>query len=150
MKIGKSATHLTAVLAMLMIGVFLGAGTVGAFSLFGNDGATRNDNQGNVMIAATYQGAEQKDGPVSIKLALNTHMVDLSQYDIQRLSYLQFDDQTPIQAAKWVQSGEGHHIRGTLTFAGSAGKSVKKLRLILKGIGGIDQRVFEWQLPLDK
>jgi hypothetical protein len=52
------------------------------------------------------------------------------------------------------RSGSGHHREGVLTFPGTdasgkplLGPEAKSLTLIPRGIGGVSERVFQWQLP---
>jgi hypothetical protein len=149
MKTGIRIQHIISSLTIFIIGLFFSASIVGAFSLF-TDKLTRIDSQGPVEVSATFQkstGAEA--GSVVFRLALNTHSVDLNQYDLKQLSFIQFDGGQPVQAAKWEPSGSGHHFTGTLTFDRAIPQGAKKLNLFIKEIGGVQERVLEWALPLE-
>ncbi|MBI3327599.1 MAG: hypothetical protein HYZ81_12975 [Nitrospinae bacterium] len=91
-----------------------------------------------------------------MQVKLDTHAVDLDQYPLEKLAVLR-DAQGQEIPALGVESpsGSGHHREGMLTFPGTDanGKLVlspeaETLTLILRGIGGVPERVFRWQLPL--
>ena len=88
--------------------------------------------------------------------ALDTHAVDLDQYQVEKLAVLRDVQGREIQAVGLESaSGIGHHREGVLTFPGTdiSGKPVldleaNPLTLLLCGIGGVQERAFRWQLPL--
>jgi hypothetical protein len=91
-----------------------------------------------------------------VQVTLETHAVDLDQYQLEKLAVLRDAQGGEIQAVGFESpSGSGHHREGVLTFPGAdaGGKPLlspeaKSLSLILRGIGGVEERVFRWQLPL--
>ena len=101
------------------------------------------------MIATTMLGH------ASVQLKLDTHAVDLDQYQLEKLALLRDAQGREVQALGLESpSGSGHHREGVLTFPGTdaTGKPLltpeaKSLTLILRGIGGVSDRVFHWQLP---
>lgn len=146
----KNLIHTISTLTILTIGLLFSASIVLAFSIFG-DNLTRIDNQGAVNIFVTYLTPKQENDPNStFRLTLNTHYVDLGKYDIEKASYIQFDDQKASNGGVWKFSGSSHHYRGTITFKQPVPEGTKTIRLLIKGVDGAEERVFEWKLPINK
>lgn len=84
-------------------------------------------------------------GPVSFKIHLNTHSGSLD-YDLTQVSLLRDDLGNTYYPLSWDGSPSGgHHRSGLLTFPSLKG-SAQQIRLTLKGIYGVPERVFEWGL----
>jgi len=135
-------------LTMFLVAVLFSASLVGAFALFG-DKQSRLDSQGAVKVSATLlaPGEGQTDqGKTIFELALDTHSVDLGQYDIEAISVLQFDDNPPIGGGTWESAGSGHHFKGRLSFAQPVPSGTKAVRLLILNLDGVKERVFEWQM----
>jgi Spy/CpxP family protein refolding chaperone len=119
---------------------------------------TQQDTQGAVTVSATLLTPDKtrEDGKLAVQVKLDTHAVDLDQYQIEKLAALRDGLGREIPAAGLESaSGSGHHREGVLTFPGAdaSGKPVlspeaKTLTLIMRGIGGVPERMFRWQLPL--
>jgi Spy/CpxP family protein refolding chaperone len=119
---------------------------------------TQEDKQGAVTVTATLLTPDKPrtDGKLAVQVKLDTHAVDLDQYQLEKLALLRDAQDREIQAVGLESpSGSGHHREGVLTFPGtdSSGKPLlspeaKSLTLIVRGIGGVSERVFRWQLPL--
>jgi hypothetical protein len=119
---------------------------------------TQEDTQGAVTVSVTLLSPDKPraDGKLAVQVKLDTHAVDLDQYQMEKLAVLRDGQGREIQAVGFESaSGSGHHREGVLTFPGTdaAGKPMlspeaKSLTLILRGIGGVPERVFRWQLPL--
>src|SRR4029453_1720731 len=116
------------------------------------------DTQGAVTVSATLLTPDKPrtDGTLAVQVKVDTHAVDLDQYQLEKLAVLRDAQGREIQAVGLESpSGSGHHREGVLTFPGTdaSGKPLlspeaKRLTLILRGIGGVSERVFRWQLPL--
>jgi Spy/CpxP family protein refolding chaperone len=119
---------------------------------------TQEDRQGAVTVTVTLLTPDKPrtDGTLAVQVKLDTHAVDLDPYQLERLALLRDAQGREIQAVGLESpSGSGHHREGVLTFPGTdaSGKPLlspeaKSLILILRGIGGVQERVFRWQLPL--
>jgi Spy/CpxP family protein refolding chaperone len=119
---------------------------------------TQKDTQGAVTVEVTLLTPDQPraDGKLAVQVKLDTHAVDLDQYQLEKLAVLRDGQGREVQALSLESaSGSGHHREGVLTFPGTdaSGKPVlgpeaKAFTLILRGIGGVPERVFRWQLPL--
>ncbi len=84
--------------------------------------------------------------PVAFLVAMNTHSVDLSD-DLTKTSVLRDDAGKEYPPTGWEGSAAGgHHRSGTLTFAALSGQP-KSVELIVKGLAGVPERIFKWELP---
>lgn len=107
---------------------------------------------------------EEKSFARSVKLAppaqrqlafavfMNTHSVSLKGYDPAKIAYLLNDRGNRMRPAAWKRYGnEEHHISGLLLFENTNSSFVwsrtNSLRLVLTGLAGVKQRVFEFQAP---
>ncbi len=119
---------------------------------------TQEDTQGAVTVNATLLTPDKPrpDGKLAVQVKLETHSVNLDQYQLEKVALLRDAQGREVQALGLESpSGSGHHREGVLTFPGTdaSGKPLlspeaKSLTLILRGIDGVSERVFRWQLPL--
>jgi Spy/CpxP family protein refolding chaperone len=119
---------------------------------------TQQDTQGAVTVEATLLTPDKPraDGKLAVQVKLDTHAVDLDQYQLEKLAVLRDTEGQELPALGLESpSGSGHHREGVLIFPGTdvSGKPVlgpeaNTLTLILHGVGGAPERVFRWQLPL--
>jgi Spy/CpxP family protein refolding chaperone len=114
----------------------------------------QEDTQGAVTVTVTLLTPDKPrtDGKVAVQVKLDTHAVALDQYQLENLAVLRDAQGREVQAlALESPSGSGHHREGVLTFPGTDGSGTpllspeaKSLTLILRGIGGVGERVFRW------
>ncbi|HXH12188.1 MAG TPA: hypothetical protein VNP04_20785 [Alphaproteobacteria bacterium] len=119
---------------------------------------TQKDTRGAVTVEVTLLTADQPraDGKLAVRVKLDTHAVDLDQYQLEKLAVLRDGQGREVQALGLESaSGSGHHREAVLTFPAmdADGKPLlssetKSLMLVLRGIGDVSERVFRWQLPL--
>jgi hypothetical protein len=103
---------------------------------------TSNENQVTLNIKPVQLVAGK---PAIFKVRLNTHSVDLG-YDMVRVSMLQDSQGREYKAIRWNGSPPGgHHRSGTLEFPELKG-SPKSVKLVIKGIAGVPERMFEWMI----
>ncbi len=80
---------------------------------------------------------------------MNTHSVDLDQYDLGELAVLRDDAGNEYHPISWDSPPGGHHRRGALTFplpdSLSQGEA-RYLEIVIQDIAGIEQRVLKWEL----
>jgi Spy/CpxP family protein refolding chaperone len=118
---------------------------------------TQTDMQGGVTVTATLLTLDKPrpDGKLAVQIKLDMHSVDLDQYHLDKLATLRNTQGQEMQAVGLESlSGSGHHREGVLLFQATDanGRPVlspeaKALTLIFRGIGGIAERAFRWQLP---
>jgi hypothetical protein len=120
---------------------WLSSGSTGA-------GATRTDTGGEVTVSVTWKGPAA--GPV-FDVAMDTHSVDLDGYDLRSLAELGLQDGTSVKPQSWDALKGGHHRSGTLTFPATRQDGSPLIRpgsgsltLVLRGIGGVSERTFDW------
>lgn len=123
---------------------------------------TRSDKgEANVNISATYMTAKVfKEDPALKKpgydpkdeivflIAMNTHVVDLSAYKMEKRAVLAASDGSAVKPlGPWISVREamGHHRSGYLRFKRPADGPIT---LIVKGVGGVPERKFTWDAPL--
>lgn len=95
------------------------------------------DAQGEVQVSVT------PTGPWAFKISLDTHSVELNE-DIVQITELIDDKGTAHKPLAWKgDTGDSHHKSGVLEFR-PISPSPQKIKLIIKGVGGIAKRIFEW------
>ncbi len=115
---------------------------------------TRTTSGAAITVAATFLNPTQKPeaDQLVFQIALDTHSVDLLQYDLTKLAVLRTSEGLAVtQGFTWEpQEESSHHRAGLLKVAASlAGKPLitqdtKYLELELKDIG-IPSRLFKWE-----
>lgn len=158
-----------------------GSGTAGpaassaggsANSQEGSESLTVKDQgEGNVEVTVTYvtpaylEAQGQSDIVSSLELdknlafvvALNTHSVELSGYEVDKISYLRDENGKEYPALSgWLSPQDsGHHRSGIIRIANtdSSGEPILKpdadyFELVIKDLAGVGERTFRWKLPL--
>lgn len=94
---------------------------------------------GEATIDLTPKSIE--NGKFNFKIAINTHSVSLENYNLMKLSTLNYDGKSvrPVSALKL----SGHHNNGEISFNIGNDKP-SKFKVIITGIPDIEERVFEW------
>ena len=113
---------------------------------FYNYGASKNlttnyetkTSQGEATIDLTPRGF--KDNKLNVDIIVNTHTIDLSNYDLSKLVRLYYKGKSysPIEAPNL----KGHHVSGVLVF--SIDNEPKEFSIIIEGIPNVEERRFEW------
>ncbi len=106
--------------------------------------ATGSTDDGDVLIEIAP--GQIRNGVLVADVSANTHSVDLSQFDLAKLSTLSYNGK--ILKPVSVPLLSGHHSSGEMVFdLGVAvdGKTVEGFAITIKGIPAVDERVFEWK-----
>ncbi len=112
----------------------------------------RINDEGPVEITVLYLNplGQEADSELSFEVRMNTHSVNLDAYEMENISFLRIDGGDEQKALSWSKpGGGGHHRSGVLKFAGPIPSGAQSLQVIIRGIGGVQERVFEWKLPLE-
>jgi hypothetical protein len=112
----------------------------------------RTNDEGPVEMAVLYLNPLRQEAgqELSFEVRMNTHSVGLDAYKMENISFLRIDGGTEQKALGWFKpGGGGHHRSGVLKFAGPIPSGAQSLQVIIRGIGGVQERVFEWKLPLE-
>lgn len=112
---------------------------------------TRRSDAGRVTIDVTWKGGPPAEGALEFAVVMDTHSVDLDQYDLGKLATLRYDQGRELAPAAWnAPSGGGHHRSGTLMFQPPdkpiLGPSTRFIELIIRDVAGVKERVFRWDL----
>jgi Spy/CpxP family protein refolding chaperone len=117
---------------------------------------TQEDTQGGVTVSATLLTPDKPrpDGTLAVQVKLDTHAVDLDAYALEKLAVLRDSQGRQVPALGLESpSGSGHHREGVLSFPATdasgrplLGPEAKAVILMLRGIGGVPERVFQWPL----
>jgi hypothetical protein len=131
----------------LAIGIFISAITVGPLYFFWGSSYKQVNREGVIKILATYIPPQQKGKDnTKFHLLIETHSDEFEIYDVRGISFLRVDG-GPLQGAtKWVPSGKGHHLNGTIEFAQVIPRGTHNLQLVIKNLDGRSNRVLEWKV----
>ncbi|MFN4218948.1 MAG: hypothetical protein ACK4HB_06695 [Candidatus Bipolaricaulia bacterium] len=117
---------------------------------------TRSSQGEGITISVTFMNPllkpEETAGQFVFKVALDTHTVDLSQFDLTKLAVLRTSEGITVsEGFSWEPESEsGHHRKGLLKVAATLKgapiitKETKYIELELKEIG-TPSRVFRWE-----
>ncbi len=109
---------------------------------------TRRDARGPVTVAATLLPADGAGAPVKVRIVLDTHSVALDAIALERAVALRKPDGTDVAPTAVEATGGGHHRQAVLTFAAS--EAGTPLRIVVKDVGGVAERVFTWESGLPR
>lgn len=110
---------------------------------------SRSDNQGPVMVTATYLPPDKTTDELRFTVRLNTHSVALDQFRSADLVFLRFDDGAEHKSLGAARQGGGHHVTDVLRFAGPVPKGAGEMTLIIRNLGGVAERTLQWKLPVE-
>ena len=110
-------------------------------------GSVQTDEGGSVTIEVEW--GKEASGSLIFKVTMDTHSVDLDQYDLGKLAFLRDDMGIEYYPVSWNAAAGGHHRSGTLAFplpdSVSGGKS-KFIEMVIQDVAGIEARVLKWKL----
>lgn len=100
--------------------------------------STGSLDNGDALVELAPKGMQ--NGKFAVELSINTHSVDLTQFDLMQITALEYGEKSvkPIAAPQL----SGHHSSGELIF--NVGEEIKSFKIIIKGIPAVEERVFEW------
>lgn len=91
---------------------------------------------------------EEKDlgTRVVFAIALTTHSGDLLSFDMARAARLEVNGRDAGPGTWEITTSDSHHPEGRLTFALPSGEEIRRLRLVITGLGSVAEREFVWDL----
>jgi hypothetical protein len=129
-------------LALIGTGVILIVLAVGVDAA--DPGLTHQDRQGPVTVTATLLPSVAASGPLRVKIALNTHSVNLDGVAFEHIVALRGPDGRDVAPVAVEQAkGGGHHREAVVVFA--AGADVARPRIVVKDVGGVGERLFTFE-----
>lgn len=100
---------------------------------------------GSVTVTVTPLSLKA-GAPLEFEIAMNTHSVDLSD-DMLKAVVLRDDAGKEYAPTAWDgPASGGHHRSGKVTLPDLA-SGAKSVTLVVKGIAGVPERSFKWDLP---
>ncbi len=111
------------------------------------NGSVQSSTGGAVTIDVEWVSVD--NAPLVFKVSMNTHSVDLDQYDLSRLTILRDDAGNEYRPLSWDSAPGGHHRQGTLTFPipDSLGQGeAKHIEMVIRDIAEVKERVLRWEL----
>ncbi len=100
-------------------------------------------------VTIDVEWIKEGDGLLIFDVSMNTHSVDLDEYDLGELAVLRDDTGNEYHPVSWDSAPGGHHRKGTLTFpipdSLSQGKA-RYVEIVIRDVAGIEERVLKWEL----
>lgn len=148
----SSKTNFLKNFSFMLVATFLVIGIqANSFAITKKD-LRRVDESGSVEVVVLYLNPlkQTEDKEIAFEITLDTHSADLSQYKLEEVSFVRVGGGPEIKASGWLNpGGGGHHKSGTVTFETTVSPSADSLELIVRGVGGVEERVFKWKLPVE-
>ncbi len=131
-------------LCILVVTLTMPVLSVAALGAGAADQATQQVAGGGVTVTATL--VKGQADTTTIRLAFNTHSVNLDAYNFADLATLRDDNGKvyPVEAVEKA-SGGGHHRQAVLQFA-KLNPDVKTIELDVKDVAGVKDRIFRWDI----
>ncbi len=111
------------------------------------NGLVQSNTGGSVTIDVEWTKAE--NGYLIFNVDMNTHSVDLDQYDLGELVVLRDDAGNEYRPVSWDSASGGHHRKGILTFPlpdSLSQGTAKYVEMVIQDVAGINERVLKWEL----
>ena len=110
----------------------------------------RTSKEGPVTIKAVFLNPieKSKSSSLNFEIKLDTHTVDLDEYPLADQAFIRFNNGSEEKSSGLNKKGSGHHISYVLSFPGSVPDGTTKMTLIIRDLGGVDERFLEWDLPV--
>lgn len=105
--------------------------------------ASQINNEGPITVTVTPL-ITAKNIELSFKIVLDTHIEEISNDMTQSAVMIGDDGKEYIPAAWEGDPPGGHHREGILKF--NAVSAAKNFELRIRGIGGVAERIFKWNL----
>jgi len=129
---------------ILSLGLLLGGLPVAGESGAAASEPTQTHSGGGVTVKVTYLNPQRSED-ARFQVVLDTHSVNLDEYDLKSLSLLRDGTGKTYQPKQVENKGSGHHRQITIVFPKVAPET-KKLELVLKEIAGVKERSLRWDL----
>lgn len=107
---------------------------------------SRQDRKGPVTVTATLIPSVTGDGPLRVRVVLDTHSTNLDGLAFETIVALRGPDGKDVEPLAVEQAkGSGHHREAVVVFRAPAARG--GLRVVVKNVGGVSERIFTWELP---
>ncbi|MBI5560644.1 MAG: hypothetical protein HY883_05160, partial [Deltaproteobacteria bacterium] len=99
---------------------------------------------GGVTVKVAYLNPGAK--VPQFKITLDTHEGSLDEYRLGEITTLKDSSGREYRGGVIFTTGSGHHIEALLEFKDADMESLKFAELSIKGLAGVDERVFRFEL----
>lgn len=106
------------------------------------DGRVRSNSEGAVTINVELRDDVKER--LAFDVVMDTHSVDLDNYDLKSLAVLRDDQGNEYRPVSWESAPGGHHRSGRLSFPSQS--QAQSVELIIRDVANVKQRTFRWQL----
>jgi hypothetical protein len=106
--------------------------------------------QRSEAAAVTVVASWLATGAPAVRVAMDTHSVDLDGFDLKTLARVRLDGGGWVAPSAWDAPKGGHHREGTLAFAGLDRASLDAARIVELEIRdvAVPSRILRWERPL--
>jgi hypothetical protein len=105
---------------------------------------SREDRRGGVTVTATLLPSVTADGPLRVKVVLDTHSVGLDDLAFEDIIALRAPDGSEVPPVAIEEAkGSGHHREAVVVFAGVR----NPVLIVVKNVAGVAERSFSWEMP---
>ena len=132
------------VAAVAMLLVLMPVLAVSTPAALAQESLRKVDRQGPVTVSATLLVPPAAGIPIKVRVALDTHSVDLDGVAFESNVALRRPDGSEVAATVEQVTGSGHHRTAVLAFP--APGDVAQIRVVVKNVGGIAERIFTWEI----
>jgi hypothetical protein len=132
--------------AWLRVGLLVAAlGSAGGVSA--QDALTQRDGRGAVTVVVTLAGLPQVGVPIRATVVLDTHTVALDDVVFERTVALRTPEGAEVAPIRIEGSrGSRHHREAVVVFPPVTPQGT--VRIVVRNVGGIGERVFVWERPV--
>ncbi len=117
------------------------------------DKRLQTDSQGGMILEIQFKELTEK-GELAFAVRMNDHVIGINQYALDNLAFLANDQGTQVQASRWQSiTLSEQRVSGTLYFPAEDNSGspvlvhgIGSVTLIIKGLAGIPERIFQWTL----
>ncbi|MDQ7801956.1 MAG: hypothetical protein QN148_07860 [Armatimonadota bacterium] len=103
----------------------------------------RDRGEGRVTVTATWQGV--REGSLVLRVAFDTHSVDLSGFDVASNTVLRDEAGRELRPLRWQEEqSSSHHRSGLLVFAAPPAPP-GRLLLVVRNLAGVPERVLVFE-----
>ncbi len=126
--------------------VVLALMVVGSGVSLAQDGLIKEDRQGRVTVTVALSAPPVDLTPIRVQVSLDTHSVMLDAIEFENAVAMRNPEGIDIRPSATVQvKGGGHHREAVLVFPPIAHGG--SLRIVVKNVGGVPERLFIWGCP---
>lgn len=117
------------------------------------DKRLRTDSQGGMIVEIQFRELTEK-GELAFTVRMNDHVAGTNEYALDNSATLANDQGIQVQASRWQSiTFSPQRVSGTLYFPAKddsgkplLGHGVHNMTLTIKGLAGIRERVFRWNV----